>query len=455
MSQQPLARNENPSNSPAKQHSILARFTAVLGTFFSLIAVFWIAAPSPVSAGATATSFTDAIAASETIAIVRLVELPACADVDRRLRPARATLDFLQILKGNPQLGKQEVRFKDYPSGAPGEFIAFLDKNRVWRFTARPSPGKKIESDVLGMEGFDDSDLHGVFPGLITLEQLKTYLKDGTLRYSIEGPIWFPQRLNPAWKASGIRIRLSYDAVKKEARVIGLPKLAGFPAETAVRIEYRRDARQVEIIYSRFGCRPLRFLGQVEGMDLKSASMLARFVVTAPDVLDADTFQKYLADSRLGHCYYKFRLHCAASKQYLTLTDLMLTLRQEIGRTGTLEGWGGESLQIIRTAYSGPSDSRSSATRDVPEAVGNVFASDWVLRMVIDTDTNQYLMLAFDLGKPKMGEDVFHWTFQNELLYDVYSAPTRGTLQLYDGKTWHRVTTFTVDLDPVQFGSAR
>jgi hypothetical protein len=154
-----------------------------LGAFSVLIAAFAIATPSPARAKPMSTSFQDAIAASETIAIVRLVELPPRVDRNAPLRP-EATLDVLQVLKGNLQLGKQQVGFEANPRGASGEFIAFLDKNRVWRFTARPSPGKKVDSDVLGMEGFYDTNMHFVFPGVITLGQLKTYLKDGTLRYS-------------------------------------------------------------------------------------------------------------------------------------------------------------------------------------------------------------------------------------------------------------------------------
>jgi hypothetical protein len=246
-------QNDGSSNSQVRERRTLAHF----GAFSGLIIAFGIAASSPVYAKPISTSFQDAIAASETIAIVRLVELPPWADRNAPLRP-KATLDVLQVLKGNLQLGKQQVGFEAYPRGAPGEFIAFLDKNRVWQFTARPSPGKKVESDVLGMEGFYDTNMHFVLPGLITLKQLKTYLKDETLLYSIEGPIWFPQRLNPAWKASGIQIKLTYDAVKKQARLTGLPKLAGFPAEPTVRVGYLGRTKWVYLDYSRLANRPLQ-----------------------------------------------------------------------------------------------------------------------------------------------------------------------------------------------------
>jgi hypothetical protein len=453
MTQRPLARNEGSVIFPARRRQTAARFTAALSALSLLLALFGIAAPSAAYAKPMSTSFQDAIAASETIAIVRLVELPPEVDRNVSLRP-KATLDVVQVLKGKLKLGKQQVGFEDYPSGAPGEFIAFLDTNRVWRFTARPLPGKKVDSDVLEMEGFYDTNRHFVFPGLVTLEQLKTYLKDGTLRYSIEGPIWFPQRHNPAWKASGIRIKLTYDVFKKQVRVTGLPKLAGFPAEPTIWIEYDGRERLVNLDYSRRSDRPLEFLGWVESLDPKSGSLLARFVVKAPNALDADTLQKYLADPQLGHCYYKFRLHCARSQQYPKLSDLLLTLDRDDGPFNTLEGWDGSLLEIIGSMYAGPGFYQGLLPQQVPAVVGEAFAAqDCVLRMLVRTKTNQYLMLAFDIGKPREGPDIFHWTFKNELLYDAYSAPVRGTLLSHDGKTWHRVTTFTVDLDPVAFGS--
>lgn len=452
MSQQPLARNENPSNSPAKQHSPLARFTAVLGTFFSLIAVFWIATLSPAYAKSVSTSFKDAVAASETIAIVRLVELRPSIFTLGRVR-SKATLDVLQVLKGKLQLGKQQVEFEDDPSRAPGEFVAFLDKDRVWRFTARPLKGKRVEADVLEMEGFSDDDGDFVSPGLVTLEQLKTYLKDGTLRYSMEGPIWFPQRGRPTWKASGLRIKLTYDAVKDQARVTGLPKLAGFPADPVVWIG--GFPRHVSLKYSDDSVRPFKLEGQVESLDRKSGSILARFVVTSPDVLNQEILEKYLGDRRLGRTSYKCRLHCAPCPQYPKLKDLVLDLDRD-DTPFNFEGWDGGPLAILGSKYTDADQSITARiNQPIPAEVAKPFAGDWVLRMLAQTETNQYLMLAFDVGKPKESPDLLRWTFRKDLLYNVYSAPVQGTLQLYDGKTWQRVTTFTVDLEPVQFGSAR
>jgi hypothetical protein len=294
----------------------------------------------------------------------------------------------------------------------------------------------------------DDDDGWFVDPGVITLEQIKTYLKDGSLRYSIEGPIWFPQRLNPTWKASGIRIKLTYDALKKEARVTGLPNFAGFPSEPTVSIEYHR---RVSLDYSKYTDRPLQLLGRVDSLDPKSGSMLARFAVTDPVALNAETLQKYLADPRLGHCYYKLRLHCARSQRYPKLKDLVLTIDPSAFYE-TLEGWDGSSLKVIATAYGGPHFQDGVSNPKLPAVIGKAFAADWVLRMLVQTNADQYLMLGFDIGPAPKASDIFEGIFKNRLLYSVYSAPTRGTLELYDGKAWHRVTTFTVEPEPVQFG---
>jgi hypothetical protein len=68
-------------------------------------------------------------------------------------------------------------------------------------------------------------------------------------------------------------------------------------------------------------------------------------------------------------------------------------------------------------------------------------------------NSNQHLILAFDVGKPPKGPVIPQITPENALLYHACSAPTRGAVQLCDGKTWHTVTTFTVNLDPVAFGN--
>jgi hypothetical protein len=90
----------------------------------------------------------------------------------------------------------------------------------------------------------------------------------------------------------------------------------------------------------------------------------------------------------------------------------------------------------------------------MPQAAGFVsknLLDDWVLRMVARTQTIDYLILAFDAQKPIDGKDVFRWTFEVPLLYRVYSDPTGGSLQVYEGTKLRTLGKFTVSIDAVGF----
>ena len=90
---------------------------------------------------------------------------------------------------------------------------------------------------------------------------------------------------------------------------------------------------------------------------------------------------------------------------------------------------------------------------DVPDPIEKTSADDWILRMSPPPEANQDLTLAFDVGKRPQGPEIAQFTCKNALVYHACSATTRGAVQLYDGKTWQTVTTFTVNLDPLAFGS--
>jgi hypothetical protein len=393
------------------------------------------------------TEFKDAVAQSESIAIAKFVEFPKGYRARGKNRPSLATLEVLRVLQGSLRVGKQDVNFDDVPEGGSGEFVAFLDKDRVWRFSAVPLKGKKVDSELLLISGFDNHDAHEVTPDLITLAQLTTYLKDGTLRYSFSGPLWFPQRGKKAWKPGSLRIKGTYDAVKNSAHVTGLGKLAGFPAEPVVAFNHDSDP-SLSLQYSDEAHRPLNLIGMIEGLDPKTGIINARFAVVEPNVLTQADLEKYLADTRLGHCYYSFRLRCAPAKEFPQLRDLSLTLQNEIGTIGTVEGWERGPLGIASSSFDGPTEHTGSATAEVPAAIPQ--PPEWVLRLVIPTTTGD-LVLDFEIGKPSNDKDVLRWTFQSDLLYRAYSGPVRGTLQLYDGKKLRTVTTFSVELGSVKF----
>jgi hypothetical protein len=414
-------------------------FLAVL--IFSLIDL---AAP-PVWAKPKHTPFKEVMAQSDSIVVAKLKGEP-----DGKTRKAR--LDILQVLKGNLKPGHWEVSFSDFPHGGPEEFIAFLDKDAVWRFTARPLAGKQVADDVLLVSGFYDYNAHWVTPGLLTLEQLKGYLQNGSLTYKFEGDIFFPQPGKTDWKAGTLRITGSYDAVTKKTDVSGFPALKGLPAQPeVVSLHHYEDDARLDLAYSRSGYRPLHVLGKVSKLDAKTGTLVVRFAVSEPDVLTQKALEDYLADDAKGPTYYTFKLTCAATKEHPQPRVLTYQVGKRFG-PDEVSGWDKAPLKVISTSYNGPTVRSGSATRALPAKVDkDLFAEDWVLRVVAETDAHEFLVLAFDLGEPKTGKDMFRWTFQNDLLYALYNNPVGGKLQLHDGKTLQTLTTFTATLDSTGF----
>ena len=96
------------------------------------------------------------------------------------------------------------------------------------------------------------------------------------------------------------------------------------------------------------------------------------------------------------------------------------------GTIGTLDGWDGGPLETMRTDYVGPQEARQSIGKEVPAAlIEKAFAENCVFRMLMQSKTNRYFLLTFDMGKPARDAGDFGWPFKNDLLYRVYSAMPR------------------------------
>ncbi len=401
--------------------------------------------PAPALAEPIATTFQDAVSKSEWIVVAKLPEKV-------NAESHKIKLDVVRTLKGKLALGVQEVKFEDIPEGGPGEFLAFLDKARVWRFVAVPLHAKTVDRQVLAMRGFYDFNAHWVFPGLLTVAQLQTYLKNGSLVYRFSGPVYFPQPGKLPWKPGTLQITGRYDAIKEKATVTGLPDLKGFPAQPEVLIQDTWNDTHIGLTYSRGNDRPLHLIGKVEGLDPQSGVMRTRFAVSAPEVLTEKSLRDYLADARRSPCSYTFRLTGAPTKEHPKGRVFTLTLGNESGAIGQIAGWGKKPLTITGTSFQSPTERSGSASAELPKNVAkDLVAKDWVLQMTAPTDSGEYLILSFDLGKSKPNPGGFHWPFQNKLLYTLYSSPVRGTLQLHDGTKLTTLTTVAVTLDSVAF----
>ncbi len=397
----------------------------------------------PAAAKPKHSNFKDMIARSETIAIVRLEEVP-------KFEGHKAKLEILETLKGSLKPGKHLVSFSDYPEtpAGTGEFVAFLDKDGNWNFSAVPLSTKKVANDVLAVSGFYDSNAHWVTPGLVSLQQLKTYLKDGSLVYKFRGAVLFPQPGKSAWKASNLTITGTYDATKHVAEVKGLPELKGFPTQPEVRVHFLLSDAGIDLMYWRSGDRKLTIGSKVDRLDTETGEYILQCFVADPEVLTEKSFVEYLADAKLGSCIHTFRLQCAPTKEQPEPPILFLTM----GKTPSVTGWGKDQLTIGSSSYNGPSMRSGSVSSLPPKKVAeDTDADDWKLRMTAKTATGDYLILVFDLGEPKKVEMTSPGIFRNDLLYAIYSQPIRGTLQIHDGKILRTITTFKVTLDGTHF----
>jgi hypothetical protein len=159
-------------------------------------------------------------------------------------------VEVTQVLKGDLKPGKHHFAFKDQPHfGAQGdEFVAFLDKDRVWRFMASPLKGENtVSQGVLQITGFYDFNAYWVIPGLVTLDQLKTYLKDGSLVYRFRGEVYFPEPGKLEWKAGSLVISGTYDVIGNKVNINGFPNLKGFPAQPVVYIHSRHEESNLDL----------------------------------------------------------------------------------------------------------------------------------------------------------------------------------------------------------------
>jgi hypothetical protein len=413
------------------------------------------------------TRFDEVVAQSETIAIAALAK-----PVD--FSKSKAQLAIRQVLKGTLKPGKYEVfnpgRFGG-PASVPREFVVFIVHGNVWQFVGWPVLRKPIDSDVLELWGVNHEDAaHCVSPQVVTLAQLKTYLKNKTLRYAFRGDLYFPQSGKPGWQSSGLELSGTYvsmaDAslktfaaafglpLKSLARVKGFPALAVFAAQPEVHVD-NWDGPCLKIEYSNDDGRALKFRGNVVGLDRNSGEYLVKFVICQPTLLTQDDLKRYLGNSRPGPCSYTFHLKCAQSER-TKARELTLVMGKNQWTIGQIYGWANRPLQIAQATFDGgklllPTGSSMSP---LPKVFQN--GRNWVLRMVAPTHGGEFLILAFDLGEPPHGEFPFRrgcGDCEEELLYGLLWGHTRGTVQIQDGKTLKTIAPFSVTVDRVEFDS--
>ena len=364
-------------------------------------------------------TFEEMIEKSDTIVVARFLgEQP-----DKTKHTIQVAV--IQALKGDLKPGNHQFPYEDRPhfDDKGEEFVAFLDKDGVWRFMASALRIDEIRVDqgLLRLSGFYDKNAYLVTPGLITLDQLKTYLKEGSLVYRFRGDIYFPEPAKANWKPGSLVISGTYDAINEKVNVKGLPNLKGFPAQPDVFINHYGDSN-LELSYSRLLYRPLELIGKVQGLDKKTGEMKVRFAVTTPDVLTQRAFEDYLADASRGTCYYKFKLACDPARDSIIPKIVFVTSGKRTDHEWDsidIEGIGKSSLHVFGTSYNGPNSSSVSfrigypAISLLPQTmIDEGSKRDWVLRMNLKTEAGDYLTIGFQIGERTQDDNGFFLDFQ-------------------------------------------
>jgi hypothetical protein len=364
-------------------------------------------------------------------------------------------VDVTQVLKGDLKPGKHQFSLVSLRQiGAKGEeFVAFLDKDRAWRFFASPLKGdNKVDQSVLKILGFSNIS---VTPNFITLDQLKTYLKDGSLIYRFRGEVYFPEPKKADWKPGSLVVSGTYDLIKKKVNVKGLPNLQGFPSQPEISFPPLYDSN-LRLLYAHVWLnRPLNLVGNVRGFDNKTGEMTFRFAVSTPQVLTQKAFEDYLADASKGTCNFKFKLTCAPKNDSTVPKTVFLTTAAWPGKA-RLEGFGKSPFYVIGTSYASPMGNaeyvNDSSSNLLPKTIADESSKkDGVFRMSLKGEGGECLTLGFQIGEPNRGENAFTWPTMSELIYAVYRNPVKGTITLHDGKTARTVATISTTLDSVEF----
>jgi hypothetical protein len=425
---------------------------------WSLALMFWLIAGCIGEAYAKPkqTTFENMMKQSPTIAVAKLLEDPDRAN-------GTTTLEISQLLKGTLKPGKHKVSFEDYPNVSKDtELVVFLDDKLVWRFVASTLGRKKsVDKAVLAVRGFYDTNAHFVTPGLVTLEQLKKYIKDGSLVYRFRGAIYFPQPGKTDWKAGSLSLSGSYDMTNKKVAVKGLPQLEGFPAQPEVNIqaESLSEEGKITLTYERNLQRQLEILGNVESLDGESGELLVQFAVTHPEVLTESAFKEYLGDAQKGGFFATFKLSCVPKQEKEEKRVLSLTLGKWTEKDWDsiqLAGWEKDSLTILAVTYHGPDQDYGAhnyvGESPFPKVVDEELArKDGILRMAAKTRSGDSVLLAFDMGGALQPKGPFTWVFQNEVRLALYTRRIRGTVLVSDGKTVRAIATFTPEFDSLGF----
>lgn len=304
-----------------------------------VLVIFFVCCAQPLHAEPMFIEFTEMMQQAQTIVI---------GDYLGFINPAGAIhepfgmhqIAVKEVLKGNAKLGLMPV------SRAHGAIenelttktscIAFLNARNEFEWVATAENGSNFEKDILFLRGFYDWNAYMVYPGGITILQLKEYLEKGYFSFAVAGNLNFYNPATQTMQPSEAYFELStrYPDEKQDIKVSNLDlgdfkKLKpGFSLPG-----YSGDGCIFSLEYEPNMVRPLKFSAALQGFDEKTQRFKAMFWVTDPEEMDATRFKEYLQNEQHGHSYYEIEIQTKKGKTYT------FVYHEERGSIGNLVGY--------------------------------------------------------------------------------------------------------------------
>ncbi|MBL8684534.1 MAG: hypothetical protein JNK05_35495 [Myxococcales bacterium] len=181
--------------------------------------------------------------------------------------------------------------------------VAFLDRQRAFRYYAAVPRGMTVATAPLWVHGFYDFNAHIVSPGLLTLRSLEARLAGQPGDLHLRGPIM-------ALDAQGAitQTSMTVDVLAPErgrTEVTGLPSTAGLPAPSALLGGIHDEA---SVVWSTGYPRPFALHATIESVDA-SGVLVTRFHVTSPEYLFRERdIRAYLSDDDHAYPLWSFRV---------------------------------------------------------------------------------------------------------------------------------------------------
>lgn len=381
-------------------------------------------------------------------------------------------LEILEVIKGDLKPGKHAVALQRRTFFEPSndQFVVFLGKKNAWEYKASPM-GKdgSVSKGILRVDRCD-GEAHYVDNAVITMEKVRSYLKDRTLSYVIRGQVFFPKKGQSGWEASKIEVQLTYDASKpfKGEMVRGLPKMKGMATDPTFALTPKSEQVCVRLYYEHGAARlpkdaspakqppgvpppvpptPFELIGKVQKIDEKTGTWLTNFYPQEPWFLSQRDFENYLGDPTKGRCWYTIKLTCVSTQDSVKIPNLTVTVKPQ---GMTIAGWSKQPLAVWREEVR---DSQGRTSTNYPEAMPAWLEKDWsryspglVAFATVDKEAN--LVVLFDAGKDVEADVEFSSNYDG-LLRRLTMKDSSGKLYLSKGKAGKQVGTFTAALEGV------